>query len=388
MTVGRAVPGRGGDVTDTAGPPSGDDGRGAARIPAAAAADSVNSVDSVAAARSRERARGNALRAGGALLAAGLLVLAVIASLAVGSKAIPFGDVVRLLLHPDNSDAAHVIQELRVPRTLLGLGVGASLALAGALMQALTRNPLADPGILGVEAGAVIAIAAAIGLFGLHGLGEFVWFSFAGSAITAVVVYLIGSSGRTGATPVRLALAGTAVSAALAASTQAFVLTDPKAFEQYRYWGTGALSGHDLAVAVKVAPFMLAGLVIAMSLGKSLNAIALGDDMGQALGVRPGRTRALGVVAVTLLCGAATAAVGPIGFVGLVVAQAARLVVGQDNRWVLLYSLLLGPVLLLVADIVGRLVLWPAELEAGVVTAFIGMPVFLALVRRRRIAQL
>ncbi|MEV8633932.1 iron chelate uptake ABC transporter family permease subunit [Streptosporangium sp. NPDC051023] len=338
--------------------------------------------------RSRGRARGNALRAGGALLAAALLALAVIGSLAIGSKAIPAGDVVRLLLHPDTSDAAHVIQDLRVPRTLLGIGAGASLALAGALMQALTRNPLADPGVLGVEAGAVIAIAVAIGLFGLHDLRDFVWFSFAGSAIAAVVVYLIGSSGRTGATPVRLALAGTAVSAALASVTQAFVLTDPTAFDQYRYWGTGALSGHDLTVAAKVAPFMLAGLVLAMSLGTSLNAMALGDDTGRALGVRPGRTRLLGVLAVTLLCGAATAAVGPIGFVGLVVAQAARLTVGQDNRWVLLYSLLLGPVLVLAADIVGRLVLWPAELEAGVVTAFIGMPVFLVLVRRRRIAQL
>ncbi|MER7131029.1 FecCD family ABC transporter permease [Streptosporangium saharense] len=334
------------------------------------------------------RARGTALRSAGALLAVLLLVLAVFASLAIGSKAIPPGDVLRLLLHPDNSDAAHVIHDLRVPRTLLGIGVGACLALAGALMQALTRNPLADPGILGVEAGAVVAIAVAIGLFGLHDLRDFVWFSFAGSAAAAVVVYLIGSSGRSGATPVRLALAGTAVSAALASATQAFALTDPEAFDQYRYWGTGALSGHDLSVVIRVAPFMAIGLVIAMSLGNSLNALAFGDDAGRALGVRPGRTRVLGVVAVTLLCGAATAAVGPIGFIGLIVAQAARLAVGQDNRWVLLYSALLGPVLLLVSDIVGRLVLWPAELEAGVVTAFIGMPVFLALVRRRRIAQL
>ncbi|MFC3981024.1 FecCD family ABC transporter permease [Streptosporangium jomthongense] len=334
------------------------------------------------------RARGTALRSAGALLAFLLLVLAVLASLAIGSKAIPAGDVVRLLLHPDNSDAAHVIHDLRVPRTLLGIGVGACLALAGALMQALTRNPLADPGILGVEAGAVIAIAAAIGLFGLQDLGGLVWFSFAGSAAAAVVVYLIGSSGRSGATPVRLALAGTAVSAALASATQAIALTDPEAFKQYRYWGTGALSGHDMTVVTRTVPFMVVGLIVAMSLGNSLNALALGDDAGRALGVRPGRTRVLGVIAVTLLCGAATAAVGPIGFVGLVVAQAARLAVGQDNRWVLLYSVLLGPVLLLVSDIVGRLVLWPAELEAGVVTAFVGMPVFLALVRRRRIAQL
>ncbi|WP_199565569.1 FecCD family ABC transporter permease [Spongiactinospora rosea] len=336
----------------------------------------------------RRPGRPGVIRAGGALVAAGLLVAAAVASLAIGSKAIPPGDVLRLLLHPDGTDAAFVVHDMRVPRTLLGIGVGAALALAGALMQALTRNPLADPGILGVEAGAVIAIAVAVGPFGLHHLPGFIWFSFAGSAAAATVVYLIGSAGRGGVTPVRLALAGMAVSAALASSTQALVLLDPAAFERFRHWGTGALSGHDLSVAVQVAPFMAVGTALALSLGRPLNLLALGDDAGRALGARPGRTRLLGAVAVTLLCGAATAAAGPIGFVGLVVAHAARLLVGPDNRWSLLYAALLGPVLVLISDITGRLVLWPAELEAGVVTALIGMPVFIALARKRRLARL
>ncbi|MGC5014219.1 FecCD family ABC transporter permease [Streptosporangium sp. DT93] len=335
-----------------------------------------------------ERARGTAWRAGGLLVATGLLAVAVAASVAVGSKGIPLADVLRLLAHGDGSDAAVIIWDHRIPRTLLAVAVGASLALAGALMQALTRNPLADPGLLGVEAGAVIAIAATIGLFGVTALQGYIWPSFAGSALAALVVYLLGASGRAGATPVRLALAGTAVSAALASSTQALVLFDPEAFEEFRHWGTGALAGHDLSVAVKIAPFTAIGIAIALLLGAPLNALALGEEAGRALGVSPGRVRILGAIAVTLLCGAATAAVGPIGFVGLIVAHAARLLVGADNRWILAYCLVLGPVLLLLADIAGRLVLWPDELEAGIVTAFLGMPVFVALVRRRRIAQL
>ncbi|GAA1009542.1 ABC transporter permease [Acrocarpospora pleiomorpha] len=328
------------------------------------------------------------MRAAGALGAAGLLVALVVASVAIGSKAIPFDDVFRLLVHFDGSDEALIVRDLRLPRTLLGLEAGAALALAGALMQMLTRNPLADPGLLGVEAGAVIAIALAISVFGLGDLPGFVWFSFAGSAVATVVVYLIGSAVPGGTGPVRLALAGMAVGATLAASTQALVLTDPESFERYRYWGTGALSGHDVSVGVEVAPFIAVGVLLSGTLARSLNGLALGDDVARSLGYHPGRTRLLGVVAVTLLCGAATAAVGPLGFVGLVVAHVARLIVGPDARWILLYAVLLGPVVVLAADILGRLMLWPAELEAGVVTALIGTPVFLLLARRGKVNRL
>ncbi len=316
------------------------------------------------------------------------LVLGIVLSVGIGSRPIPPADVLRLLVHPDGTDVSFIIWDYRVPRTLLAVAIGAALSVAGALMQALTRNPLADPGLLGVEAGAVFAIAGAITLLGVTSLTGFVWFSFAGSAITAVLVYLLGTAGRGGASPARLALAGMAVSAALASTTQALVYLDRKAFTEFQNWGTGALVGQDLSVLLRLLPFIVAGLLIALFLGRPLNALALGDEAGRALGAKPAVIRAWGGLAITILCGAATAAVGPIGFIGLIVAHSARILAGTDNRKVLLWCLLLGPTLLLFADIVGRLVLWPDELQAGVVTALIGMPLFVALVRRGRVARL
>jgi iron complex transport system permease protein len=281
-----------------------------------------------------------------------------------------------------------VVRELRVPRTILGIAVGAALGLAGALMQALTRNPLADPGILGVNAGAAAAVVFAIGVLGLTSLQAYVWFAFVGAAVTAVVVYALGAMGRAGATPVRLALAGTAVSAAFSAFTSAVVLLDTTTFDAFRFWSVGALADRGTYVLKSVSPFLIVGVLLALALSRSLNAIALGDDTGRALGAHIGRTRALGALAVTLLCGAATAAVGPIGFVGLTVPHIARAITGPDQRWVLPYSLVLAPILLLSSDIIGRVVMKPGELQVGIVTAFVGAPAFIALVRRRRIAAL
>jgi iron complex transport system permease protein len=280
------------------------------------------------------------------------------------------------------------VRELRVPRTLVGLAVGVALGLAGALMQALTRNPLADPGILGVEAGAAAAIVGAIALFGVTEPSAYIWFSFLGAAVASVVVYLLGSHGRAGATPVRLALAGVAVTAALTAFTNGLILLDPEAFDEFRHWVVGSLAGRDLAILGEVGPFLIVGTLIALALARPLNALALGDDSGRALGARVGRTRALGAVSITLLCGAATAVAGPIVFVGLCVPHMARAIAGPDQRWVVGYSALLAPILLLTADVIGRVVISPSELEVGVVTALIGAPVFIALVRRKRIAQL
>lgn len=330
--------------------------------------------------------RGVRLGAIGACLLA--LVVGLVLSVGVGSRPIPPGDVLRLLLHPDGTQLSYIVWDYRVPRTVLAVAVGAALSVAGALMQALTRNPLADPGLLGVEAGAVFAIAAAIVLLGVTSLQGYVWFAFAGSAASAVLVYLLGASGRGGASPARLALAGMAVTAALASTTQALVFLDRAAFVEFQHWGTGALVGQDVSVLVRLAPFLGAGLVIALLLGGPLNALALGDEAGRALGTRPGVIRAWGGLAITVLCGAATAAVGPIGFIGLIVAHAARLLAGPDNRRILLWCLLLGPTLLLYSDVLGRLVLWPDELQAGVVTALIGAPLFIALVRRGKVARL
>jgi iron complex transport system permease protein len=335
----------------------------------------------------RRRGRVGAVRALGLLISAGALVTVCLLSIWVGSKDIAVTEVWRVLWHDDGSREAAVILDLRVPRTLLGLMVGSALGVAGALMQSVTRNPLADPGLLGVTMGASCAVAVAIAYLGVASVTGYVWFAFAGAALVSVLVYLLGSAGRRAATPERLVLAGAAISAVLGAVTWAVLLLDPLAFNQFRFWLVGSLTGRGMDVVTRLAPFIVVGLLLALGLGRSLNAIALGEDAGRALGARVGRTRVLGAVAVTLLCGAATAAAGPIGFVGLTVPHMARTIVGPDQRWVLPYSALLAAILLIGSDIVGRIVVAPQELQVGIVTAFVGAPVFIALCRRRRLAQ-
>ncbi|MET0865822.1 MAG: iron chelate uptake ABC transporter family permease subunit [Nakamurella sp.] len=317
-----------------------------------------------------------------------LLGVVALFSIAVGSRYIPPAEVFQVLLHPDDSQASTIVHELRVPRTVLGIAVGMALGMAGAVMQALTRNPLADPGLLGVNAGAAVAVVIGISLLGIGSALEYLPFAFAGAAIASIVVYLIGSAGRSGATPVRLALAGVAVTAALTAVIDGMTLLDPATFDKYRYWAVGSLSGRGMDIFWQVLPFIAIGVLLALTLGRSLNAMAMGDDVGRALGANVNRTRVLSGVVVMLLAGAATAAVGPIGFIGLAVPHAARSITGPDNRWVLAYTAVLAPILLLGADIIGRLVVSPAELSVGIVTAIIGAPVFIALVRRKRVAQL
>lgn len=324
-----------------------------------------------------------------AVLAAGaVLVLAVLLSLSLGSKEISLGDTWALLLRPDASTESTVLHELRVPRTLLGIIVGAALGIAGGLMQSLTRNPLADPGVLGVNAGASVAVVLVVSLTGVSGIGFYLWFAFAGAALASAAVYALGSSQRNSATPARLALAGVAISAALQAITTTIILGDQTAYNEFRFWVAGSLEGRLYPIIVTVAPFIAAGLVLAFLLAPALNALALGSDTGRALGVRVARTRTWTMVAITLLCGAATAAVGPIGFVGLAVPFAARLIVGSDQRWVTVFSTILGPVWLLTADIIARLVVRPQEVQVGIIAALIGAPVFVTIVRRRKIAAL
>jgi iron complex transport system permease protein len=332
----------------------------------------------------RASARATSVRALGLLAALAVLALVALAGVAIGAKAIPPGTVLHELLHYDGSDDGVVIRSLRVPRTALGLAVGAALGLAGALMQALTRNPLADPGILGVNAGASVAVVAAIELAHLAAPSAYVWFALVGAALASVAVYALGSRGRSAATPVRLALAGAAVSSVLGAVVSWLVLTDRTAFDDYRFWSVGALAGRPYSVLAVTGPFLLAGALLAAVLARPLNALALGDETGRALGAHAGRTRALAVLAVTLLCGASTAAAGPIGFVGLAVPHLARPFSGPDQRWALPYSAVLGATLLLAADIVGRVVARPGEIEVGVVTAFLGAPMLIALARRGR----
>ncbi|MFJ4477450.1 FecCD family ABC transporter permease [Streptomyces xanthochromogenes] len=331
-------------------------------------------------------AKRRTLRAAGLFASVGVLVLVAVASIAIGAKPMPLGDVWHGLLHSSGTANDVLIHDVRVPRTLLGLLVGAALGLAGAVMQALTRNPLAEPGILGVNAGAAAAVVSAISFLGVTSLTGYVWFAFLGAGVVSAAVYLLG--GSRAATPVRLALAGTAASAALYGYINAVQLTDSAALNQLRFWQVGSLAAADAATVTKVAPFILVGIVVALLLARPLNAMAMGDDTARALGARPTRTRVLSMVVITLLCGAATAACGPIVFIGLMVPHIVRAITGPDLRWVLPYAAVLSPVLLLGSDVVGRVITRPAELQVGIVTALIGGPVFICLVRRKRMAQL
>ncbi len=328
--------------------------------------------------------RRTSVRAAGLVLAVAVLLLVVLLSIAVGARGISLPTVWRVLWDNDGSSEAIIVHDLRIPRTFIGLMVGASLGLAGALMQALTRNPLADPGLLGVDMGAAAAIVVAIGFFGIVSVDGYVWFAFVGAGVTSVVVYLLGASGRA-ATPERMVLAGVAVQFALSAFIYSVIVLDPHAFDKFRFWQVGSLAGRSMDIALKVAPFLLLGVVLALGLARSLNALALGDEAGRALGARIPRTRLLGVVAIMLLCGASTAAAGPIAFIGLTVPHVARMIAGPDQRWVLPYSMVLAPILLLSADVLGRVIIRPGEMQVGIVTAFLGAPVFIALCRRRRI---
>lgn len=312
-------------------------------------------------------------------------MLVASASIAIGAKELSLAQVWHGLFE-DTGGYGDVVVAERLSRTLLGLLAGAALGLSGAVLQALTRNPLADPGLLGINAGASAAVVTAMTFFGVTSLSGYVWFAFAGAAAVGALVWVLG--GSRGATPVRLALAGTAISAALYGYLQAVMITDQAALGKMRFWTVGSLASADNETILQVLPFLAAGTLLALSLARPLNALAMGDDTAKALGAHLNRTRALAMLAATVLCGATTAACGPIVFVGLMVPHIVRSFTGPDLRWILPYATILSPVLLLGSDVVGRIVARPSELQVGIVTAIIGGPVFIYLVRRRRTAQL
>ncbi|MDR7273539.1 FecCD family ABC transporter permease [Catenuloplanes atrovinosus] len=326
-------------------------------------------------------------RLAGLLLVVVLLLITVALSIAVGSRVIPLGDVLAALGGGGDPDDVLTVRELRIPRTLLGLIAGAALGLSGALMQTLTRNPLADPGIFGVNLGAAAGVVLAITIFGVTSPAGYVWFAFAGSVLAMLVVYS-ASAGRGGTNPARLALAGVAVQFALAGVVQALQLADRGALDQMRFWVVGSLANREAGTLWKLAPFFAAGIALSLLLAHSLNALALGDDTARALGAGVAGTRVLALVAVTVLCGAATAACGPLAFVGLMVPHLVRAFTGPDQRWVLPYSMLLAPVVLLGADVLGRVLARPGELQVGIVMDVIGGIVFIAIVRARRVVHL
>ncbi|MBC2931850.1 iron ABC transporter permease [Nocardioides sp. zg-1228] len=297
-------------------------------------------------------------------------------SLLVGARAVPVSAVW------DTSHPLHAVVEARLDRTLLALAVGAALGLAGALMQGLTRNPLADPGILGVNAGATFAMVVGMTAFGASAMGQFLPLAFVGAAVAAAAVHGIASMGRDGATPMKLAITGAALSAGLASWTTGLLLADRKTMESFRFWQVGTVAGRGTDVLVAGLPFLVVGALLALAGARLLNTLALGDDLARGLGRHTTRDRLVIALAIVLLAGTATALAGPIAFVGLVVPHVVRALVGPDHRRLLPFSMLGGAVLVVVADTVGRVVLPPSEVQVGIMAAVVGVPVFIALIRR------
>ena len=324
----------------------------------------------------------------GLLVVLALLAIVTVLSVMVGSRDLPLSTVWDALTGADTGRDAQVVTILRIPRTVMGLLVGAALGVAGALIQAVTRNPLADPGILGVNAGSAFAVAMGVGLLGVTAPSGYVWFAFGGALVTTVVVYLVGSIGRGSVSPAQLTLAGVALGAVLSGITSALLLADQETFSVIRAWEAGSFADRGGEVISATAPFLVVGLVIALALGPALNAVALGDDLAHALGAKVLRTRVLSLLAITLLAGSATAMAGPVAFVGLMIPHIARWIVGPDQRWIIAYSVLLAPVLTVAADVLGRVILPTGEMQVGIVTAFLGAPVLVLLVRRERVSGL
>ncbi|MHC9045525.1 FecCD family ABC transporter permease [Microbacterium saperdae] len=360
---------------------------------AASAATSASAADAISADTGSDDASARPPRValtrtlflgGAAVLLAGVFLL----SLWVGARGIAFAEIWEALWHADGGETSYIVHEMRLPRAGLALLVGAALGVAGALIQALTRNPLADTGILGVGAGANVAVVVAIGLFGITAISQYMWFAFFGAVVVTVIVYALGSIGAAGATPVRLTLVGIALGAVLGGFASAITMLHPTSFDDMLRWSAGSLAGRGWSTFATVAIPIVIGLLIGAIAGRPLNAISLGDDVARSLGANVMRTRVLVIIAVTLLAGAATAAAGPIGFVGLMVPHVVRWFTGPDQRWIIPFSAVGAALLLLASDVVGRVILAPQELEVGIVTAFVGAPVLIILARRRKVSTL
>lgn len=319
-----------------------------------------------------------------------LLLLMSVLSLTLGSRSIDLAQVLDALRHYDRHNDLHlIVREMRVPRTLVAILAGLALGVAGAIMQAVTRNPLAEPGLLGINAGAALAVI--IGAVAFHVVTPlaYVWFAFIGAGLAGIAVFIIGHAHSSGNNPVRLVLAGAGLSIMLTSITGIFILNAPtEVFDQFRHWASGSLERSGLEAAAVLAVAVSLGCAVALLIVSNLNILALGKDLGLALGASPRSTWLLACLAVMLLAGAATAGAGPIAFVGLVAPHIARLLVGPDYRWILPYSGLYAAILLLGADVLGRLVVAPSEIAAGIVALLLGGPFFIAVVRKYRLSQL
>jgi len=316
-----------------------------------------------------------------------LVVLVGLASVTFGVLDVGWDDLVAGIGGGQETTAQAAVLK-RMPRTVLGLVIGAALGVSGAVMQGVTRNPLADPEILGVNSGASLAVVIGMVFLGLSSQVGYIWVAMVGAAIAAVFVYVVGSLGRGGATPLKLALAGAATSVALGALVSAILLPRAQDMQSFRFWQIGGVGGGSWGTIGLVLPFRAAGLLISLASARALNALALGDEMAAGLGENVVRARLFSAVGGVVLCGAATAVAGPIGFVGLVVPHVVRLLAGVDHRWLIPLSALAGAALLTTADIVGRLVGGTGEIQAGIITAILGAPFFIWIVRRQKVRDL
>lgn len=318
----------------------------------------------------------------------GLLIVTIIVSLVLGARVVSYQELLDGLLYRNQDSYGAVVVQKRISRTIFSLCCGVALGISGVLMQAVTRNPLADPSILGVNTGAALFVVIGITFFHITTADQFIWLALFGAAVTAIFVFGIGSLGRGGATPIKLVLAGAATTAALSSLVTAIMIPSTHAMDQFRYWQVGSV-GAGTWDSIKIFfPFLIFGLAIAFIAAPGLNALALGDDVATGLGVRPGVLRAFAICAGVILCGVTTALAGPISFIGLLATHAMRFVIGPDLRFLVPMSALAGAIILTISDVVGRLIGSPGELEVGIITAFIGAPILILLARKSKVRSL
>ncbi|MFE0558547.1 iron ABC transporter permease [Paenibacillus sp. FSL W8-0187] len=315
------------------------------------------------------------------------LAAAVMGSIAFGVTNVPLHQVLESFTHFNGSNEHLIILTARLPRALIALAVGASLAVAGALMQVITRNPIASPSTLGVNSGAAFFIIMSAGWLGISGLQSLTWVALIGAAVSGGIVFFLGSIGRDGMTPVKITLAGASIAAFFHSLTQGFMLSDGKMFDQVLVWLVGSVAGRDLNQLAAVWPYMTVGMLVALLLGRHLNALSMGDDIAQSLGQKTALIKLLAAAAVILLAGGSVAAAGPIAFVGIIIPHIVRHLIGNDYRWILPYSAVLGALLLVTADLGSRYIAMPKEVPVGVMTAIIGVPFFVYIARKGRRAQ-
>jgi iron complex transport system permease protein len=319
------------------------------------------------------------------LLILGLIILVVclIFSVTFGAAKIPLDTIYQSFLSFDASREHLIIRTVRLPRSLLAMIVGAAISVAGALMQGVTRNPLADPGILGVSSGAAFSVVMAIFFFGASTPSIYVWYAFLGAGVTAISVYFLASLGRGGATPLNLTIAGAAISSLLASLTSGILIVSQRTLEEIRFWLAGSLASTDASIIVQVLPYVCIGMILALAISRQVTILSLGEDIALGLGQQTTWVKIAAVICVLLLDGSAVASSGGIGFIGLVIPHIVRFVVGVDYRWIIPYSALFGAILLLVADILARLIIQPQEVPVGIMTALVGAPFFVYLAKTK-----